>query len=78
MALYDHLGIQNDISGTDSVYKCARDNYIGVPALIYSAEILVKQKPERSVIFLATTGEEEGMLGSYFLLKHSPVPVSVS
>lgn len=75
MAHYDHLGTKRDIlnSNTDSIYNGARDNGMGVVALIHAAKQLALSSPKRSIIFLATTGEEEGMLGSDYFAEHCPV-----
>ena len=43
--------------------------------MIYAAKDLAIRKCKRSIIFLATTGEEEGMLGSKYFIEHSPIPV---
>ena len=75
MAHYDHLGIKSDTSNSDSIYNGARDNGMGVTALIHAAKNLIVRKCKRSIIFLATTGEEEGMLGSKYFIEHSPIPV---
>jgi Zn-dependent M28 family amino/carboxypeptidase len=77
MAHYDHLGVKKDlnIDEADSIYNGARDNGIGTTALLYSAKVLSKTNLKRSVIFLATTGEEDGMLGSKFFVDNSPVPL---
>ena len=77
MAHYDHLGIKKDglLPNPDSIYNGARDNAMGVTALLYAAEQLSTMELKRSIIFLATTGEEEGMLGSKYFVKHSPVPL---
>lgn len=77
MAHYDHLGVKKDLNNedADSIYNGARDNGIGTTALIHSAKTLSKTKLKRSVILLATTGEEEGMLGSKYFVNHSPVPI---
>jgi len=74
-AHYDHLGVKsNDNSAIeDSIYNGARDNAMGVSALIYAAKKLSGLAPARSIIFLATTGEEEGMLGSKYFVEHCPV-----
>jgi Zn-dependent M28 family amino/carboxypeptidase len=63
-AHWDHLGIGNPIDG-DSIYNGAHDNASGTATLLGIAEAMVKaEKPKRSVIFLAVTAEEQGLLGS--------------
>ncbi|OFY47858.1 MAG: hypothetical protein A2W85_13755 [Bacteroidetes bacterium GWF2_41_31] len=78
MAHYDHLGVIPDTvnAQSDSIYNGARDNGMGITALLCAAKKFSKNKPLRSVIFLATTGEEEGMQGSDFFIKKCPVPVN--
>jgi hypothetical protein len=63
----DHLGIGEPISG-DSIYNGAMDNASGVASLLEVAAAIKDsdQKLRRSVLFLAVTGEEKGLLGSRF------------
>lgn len=72
-AHYDAYGI--DADGT--IYPGAADNAIGVAKLIAIAESLVKSKtkPRRSMIFLAVTGEEYGLLGAAYWVKHPTWPI---
>ena len=76
-AHYDHLGVEYNIDKPhcDSIFNGARDNAMGTTALIYAAKELSKSISERSLIFLATTGEEEGMLGSEYFVANSPVSI---
>lgn len=64
-AHWDHLGIGEAVNG-DSIYNGALDNAAGVAALFEIAKAFkaAKNKPERSIIFIALTAEEEGLLGS--------------
>jgi Zn-dependent M28 family amino/carboxypeptidase len=67
----DHLGIGKPIRG-DSIYNGAMDDASGVASLIETAKVLAsaRNRPRRSVLFLAVTGEEKGLLGSrYFAAK---------
>ena len=63
----DHLGIGKPIHG-DSIYNGAMDNASGVAALLDVAAMLKEAgtKLRRSVLFVAVTGEEKGLLGSRF------------
>ena len=61
----DHLGIGGAVDG-DHVYNGAMDNASGVASLIETARALKKRTPKRSVLFVAVTGEERGLLGSRF------------
>lgn len=75
-AHYDHLGIGYPIRG-DSIYNGAMDNAIGVAALLEIAERFAGSavKPKRSIVFLFTTGEEKGLLGSEFYVDRPLVPL---
>jgi hypothetical protein len=74
-AHYDHLGIGNSVGG-DSIYNGADDDGSGVVALLEIARILASGPPaRRSVIFLATTGEEVGLLGTRYYIDHPAVPL---
>lgn len=65
-AHWDHIGIKPGEQGTDTIYNGAQDNATGTSALIEMAEAFnaLAQPPERSVMFLAVTAEESGLLGS--------------
>ncbi len=75
-AHYDHLGIRPDMPG-DNIYNGTADNATGCGILLELARAFsaAKERPGRSVIFAAVTGEEQGLLGSEYLGKHAPVPV---
>jgi Zn-dependent M28 family amino/carboxypeptidase len=64
-AHWDHKGIGPAVNG-DSIYNGAEDNASGVAAMLAAAEVLrrVQPGPRRSVLFISTTGEESGLLGS--------------
>jgi len=69
----DHLGIGAPANG-DSIYNGAMDNASGVATLIEIARALgaMRVKPKRSILLLALTGEEEGLLGSLAFAKNPP------
>ena len=75
-AHYDHLGVGLPI-GDDSIYNGAYDNASGVAALLEIAEAfsLMQPRPARSVLFLATTGEELGLLGAEHYIRHPAFPL---
>lgn len=75
-AHYDHLGIGPPINN-DRIYNGVLDNAIGVATMIEVARNLVtlKGKINRSIIFLATTGEEKGLLGSTYYTDHPIKPL---
>ncbi|MFZ9045567.1 MAG: M28 family metallopeptidase, partial [Cyclobacteriaceae bacterium] len=63
-AHWDHLGVGEPING-DSIFNGAHDNASGTAMLLALAESMIKvPKPKRSIVFLAVTAEEEGLLGS--------------
>ena len=61
----DHLGLGAAING-DSVYNGAMDNASGIATLLESAKAIAAAKPKRSVVFVAVTAEEKGLLGSRY------------
>lgn len=74
-AHYDHLGIRPGVSG-DNIYNGAVDNATGCGMLLEIARGFASapQAPNRSIIFAAVTGEEQGLLGSDYLAHHPPIP----
>jgi Zn-dependent M28 family amino/carboxypeptidase len=76
-AHWDHLGIGMAVNG-DSIYNGAVDNASGVAALLAVAKAytLLPEKPERSILFLAVTAEEQGLLGSQYYAEHPVFPLS--
>ncbi|HUQ94736.1 MAG TPA: M28 family peptidase, partial [Bryobacteraceae bacterium] len=66
----DHIGVGRNLIG-DQIYNGAMDNASGIATLIEVARHLKHKKLSRSVLFLAVTGEEKGLLGSQFFT-HSP------
>ena len=77
-AHYDHLGTggQGSLSpdSTGVPHNGADDNASGVAAVLEIARRLEASPPARSVIFVAFSGEEEGLLGSMHFAKYPPVP----
>ncbi len=69
----DHLGLGAPVKG-DSVYNGAMDNASGVAALLEVARYLQEKKVHlrRTVLFVAVTGEEKGLLGSHWFAVHPP------
>ncbi len=63
----DHLGIGKPING-DAIYNGAMDNASGIAAMLDVAAMLKESgtKLRRSVLFVAVTGEEKGLLGSKY------------
>lgn len=75
-AHWDHKGIGPAIRG-DSIYNGAEDNASGVAAMLAAAQALtqVSPQPRRSIVFLATTAEESGLLGSEAYVQRPLVPL---
>jgi Peptidase family M28/PDZ domain len=79
-AHYDHLGYGgfNAMDAPDStgkVHNGADDNASGTTALLEVARRLVNRPLDRTVVFIAFSGEELGDLGSDYYVKHATVPV---
>lgn len=76
-AHWDHLGIGDPIEG-DSIYNGALDNASGTACLLEIADAFsqMPQKPERTVIFLAVTAEEQGLLGSEYYVENPIYPLT--
>jgi len=75
-AHWDHKGIGPAIGG-DSIYNGAEDNASGVAALLGAAKALTElPRPARSILFVATTAEESGLLGSEAYVQHPLVPLA--
>jgi Zn-dependent M28 family amino/carboxypeptidase len=73
----DHLGIGGAVNG-DTIYNGAMDNASGIAAILEVAQSLhdTGAKPARSILFVAVTGEEKGLLGSHYFASHPTVPPS--
>jgi Zn-dependent M28 family amino/carboxypeptidase len=69
----DHLGVGEPIQG-DRIYNGAMDDASGVATVLEVARMLKAAAPRRSVICLAVTAEEKGLLGSKFFSIHPTVP----
>jgi hypothetical protein len=74
-AHFDHVGIGKPVAG-DSVYNGADDDASGVAVVLAAARELARTPPRRSVVFLLTSGEEFGVLGTQWYLDRPAVPLS--
>jgi len=76
-AHWDHFGIGPKING-DSIYNGAADNGYPLACLLETAKAFseLSVKPKRSVLFLAITAEEEGLIGSEFYVTHPVFPLN--
>src|SRR5688572_18443135 len=79
-AHYDHLGLGGfgslDPDSTGLVHNGADDNASGVAALIQVAARLAASPPARTVVFIAFSGEELGLLGSAHYVKQPIYPLA--
>jgi Zn-dependent M28 family amino/carboxypeptidase len=75
MAHWDHLGTKEG-QGGDNIYNGAVDNATGVAGLLELAETLNDYDNERSLLYLAVTAEESGLLGSAYFAEYPPVDLS--
>jgi len=77
-AHYDHFGTDPTADGDDKIYNGARDNASGTAGLLEVARAFTSapKKSARSVMFLAVTAEEQGLLGSKFYAAHPVVPLN--
>lgn len=76
-AHWDHMGRDTTIKG-DQVFNGALDNASGIAELLEIAKGFTKltQKPTRSVMFVAVTAEEKGLLGAKYFAANPPVPLN--
>ena len=79
-AHYDHLGRGGEGSlapREGEIHHGADDNASGVAGLIELARMLStqNQKPRRTIVFIAFSGEEEGLIGSSYYVNHPVVPL---
>ena len=79
-AHWDHLGIGAPDKNGDTIYNGALDNATGVASVIEIARTLANlppaEKPRRSILFLITTGEEQGLIGAEWYSRHPVVPIN--
>lgn len=73
---WDHLGKDSSLSG-DTIYNGAVDNATGTAALLEVAQAFqaLPVKPKRSILFLAVTAEEQGLLGSKYYAENPLYPL---
>lgn len=71
----DHVGIGVPVDG-DTIYNGMYDNAMGVALLIETARAFaaMPEKPKRSILFIALTGEERGLVGSDYFANYPTVP----
>lgn len=73
-AHWDGYGIDRSMAG-DNIWNGAVDDAGGVAQLIEIArQLAIAPPPKRTIVFVATTGEERGFLGARHFLAHTPCP----
>jgi Peptidase family M28/PDZ domain len=81
-AHYDHLGLGGfgslDPDSTGKVHNGADDNASGATMLIQIASRLAQARPARTVLFIAFSGEELGLLGSAYYVKQPVYPLTTT
>lgn len=78
-AHYDHLGRGGEGSlapREGDIHHGADDNASGVAGLLELARIFSSQRPRRTIVFIAFSGEEEGLIGSNYYVNHPVVPLT--
>lgn len=75
-AHYDHVGVRPRPTGGDSIYNGADDDASGVVAVLEIAKAMARgSAPKRTLVFAATTGEEVGLLGTNWFIRHPVIPL---
>ena len=79
-AHWDHLGIGKPDAKGDSIYNGAADNASGTAALLQIARAIknLRDKPDRTILFLSVTAEEQGLLGSAWYAQHPLYPLATT
>jgi Zn-dependent M28 family amino/carboxypeptidase len=76
-AHWDHLGIGKPDETGDTIYNGGLDNGTGIAQLIEQARVFAHEpRTERSVVFLAVTAEEKGLLGSDYYAQNPLFPAA--
>jgi Zn-dependent M28 family amino/carboxypeptidase len=74
---WDHLGIGKPDDRGDTIYNGALDNATGIAQLIEQARVFAKEpRTDRSILFLAVTAEEKGLLGSEYYAQNPLFPLA--
>lgn len=74
---WDHLGVGQPDARGDRIYNGARDNATGIAALLELARTFARApRTDRSIVFLAVTAEEKGLLGSTYYAANPVYPAA--
>ena len=78
-AHWDHLGVGAPDQRGDRIYNGARDNALGIASLLEIARLwAAAPRTERTVVFLALTAEEKGLLGSEYYAQQPLYPLETT
>lgn len=78
-AHWDHIGVGPPDASGDTISNGALDNALGVAALLELARLhAAASQPDRSIMFLATTAEESGLLGAEYYAAHPLYPLETT
>jgi len=71
----DHVGVGRAVNG-DAIYNGAMDNAVGIASMIEVAHMFKHSgaKPKRSILFLAVTAEEKGLVGADYFAHNPTIP----
>ncbi|MGE5625354.1 MAG: M28 family metallopeptidase [Bacillota bacterium] len=75
-AHWDHLGQRTGPGGKTEIFHGAVDNGSGIAGLLEIARVMAQSKPQRSVLFIATTSEEQNLLGAGYYVQHPLFPLA--
>ncbi len=74
-AHWDHLGIGKPDDRGDTIYNGALDNATGISQILEQARAFAREpRTDRSIVFLAVTAEEKGLLGSEYYAQNPEFP----
>lgn len=73
----DHIGFSNDVRSKDKINNGLMDNAAGVSIMLETARLFAQQaqRPKRSLLFVAVTGEEKGLLGADYFAHYPTRPI---
>jgi len=72
----DHVGVSTSEEDEDKIRNGVYDNAMGVALMLETARAIVAAPPKRSVMFIALTAEESGLLGSDYFVNNPTVPMA--
>lgn len=75
-AHYDHVGVGKPDAEGDSIFNGARDNAVGIIAVLNAARYFAANPPKRSVLLALWTAEEKGLLGSGYFANNPLIPLN--